>query len=134
MKNRVVLIIACIAATILSIQPSMAVSDKQADENMKIAAGKAVFTYRCMACHSLDRSKNAFAPSLYGIVGRDSGLLPRYKYSKAMENADLVWTEKNLRKWIEDNEKLIPQTRMRHVSITDTAEQDFLINFLKSLD
>jgi len=133
MKNKLLFIITSIVASLFFIPASMAGQDKEADEEMKVAAGKAVFKYRCMACHTLERSKNAFGPSLYGVVGRDAGIRPRFKYSKAMEDSKLVWTEDNLRKWVEDNEKLISQTRMRHVSIKDKVEQDYLMAFLKSL-
>lgn len=105
------------------------------DEYMAmIAAGKAVFSHRCMACHSLDSATNAFGPSLRGVVGRPAGTLPRFVYSNAMANAKITWTEENLRKWVADNEKLVPKTRMRHVSITDTTEQDFLLAFLKNFN
>jgi cytochrome c len=103
-----------------------------ADEEAMAAAGRVVF-HKCEACHSMDPSKNTFGPSLHGVVGRDAASLPRFHYSEALAQSGLVWTEENLRKWISDNEALVPDTRMRHVSITDRAEQDYLIAFLKTL-
>jgi len=97
------------------------------------AAGEQVFQQNCTACHSSDPSKNTFGPSLVGVVGRKAGSVPRFAYSDAMSTADLTWTEDNLRKWIADNEALVPGTRMRHVSITDKAEQDYLISYLNTL-
>jgi len=97
------------------------------------AAGEQVFQQNCTACHSADPSKNTFGPSLVGVVGRKAGSVPRFAYSDAMSTADLTWTEDNLRKWIADNEALVPGTRMRHVSITDKAEQDYLISYLNTL-
>jgi len=99
---------------------------------MEEAAGKEVFK-RCQACHSADSSKNTFGPSLTGVVGRDAASLPRFNYSEALRNSGLVWSEENLRKWVADNDKLVPGTRMRHVSISDAAEQDYLIAYLKTL-
>jgi cytochrome c len=104
----------------------------QADEAAMAAAGRAVFQ-KCEACHALDPSKNAFGPSLHGVIGREAASLPRFQYSEALSNSGLVWTEENLRKWIADNDGLVPGTRMRHVSITDPAEQDYLIAFLRTL-
>ncbi len=43
----------------------------QADEAAMAAAGAEVFK-RCQACHSTDSSKNAFGPSLIGVVDRKS--------------------------------------------------------------
>lgn len=99
---------------------------------MEEAAGKEVFK-RCQACHSADSSKNTFGPSLTGVVGRAAASLPRFNYSEALRNSGLVWSEENLRMWVADNDKLVPGTRMRHVSISDVAEQDYLIAYLKTL-
>jgi cytochrome c len=105
----------------------------QADEEAMQAAGHQLFVHHCTACHSLDTSKNAFGPSLVGVLGRPAATVPRFAYSKAMEDSGITWTEDNLRKWIADNEALVPGTRMRHVAITDQAEQDYLISFLRTL-
>lgn len=115
------------AALLLS---SLALADVSA---AMAAAGEQVFQQNCTACHSADPSKNTFGPSLVGVVGRKAGSVPRFAYSDAMSTADLTWTEDNLRKWIADNEALVPGTRMRHVSITDKAEQDYLISYLNTL-
>ena len=108
---------------------SAAVADTEA---MMQAAGKELFT-KCSACHSVDSSKNAFGPSLIGVVGRPAAALPRFAYSDALKNSGISWTEENLRKWIAGNDEFVPGTRMRHVEITDRAEQDYLIAYLKTL-
>ena len=105
----------------------------QAEDEGMTEAGRQIFNHNCTACHSLEPSKNTFGPSLIGVVGRDAASMPRFSYSDAMKNSGITWTEDNLRKWIADNEGLVPGTRMRHVSITDQAEQDYLISFLRSL-
>ena len=38
-----------------------------------------------------------------------------------------------LRAWMADNQDFLPGTRMRHVSIHDKAEQDFLLAYINSL-
>lgn len=101
-------------------------------ETAEEAAGRHVFSH-CAACHSLDSAKNSFGPSLYGVIGRKAGTVPRFDYSEAMTTAGIVWTEDTLRRWIADNETVVPGTRMRHVSIKDPAEQDYLIAFIKTL-
>jgi cytochrome c len=59
--------------------------------------------------------------------------LPRFAYSDALKKSGLTWTEANLRRWVAGNDILVPDTRMRHVQITDEAEQNYLIAYLKSL-
>lgn len=100
--------------------------------NAEEAAGREVFK-KCQACHSLDRSKNTFGPTLYGVYGRKSASVPRFAYSEALKNTDFTWDEEMLRKWVEGNTWVVSGTRMRHVSVVDPVEQDYLLAFLKSL-
>jgi cytochrome c len=102
-------------------------------DRARIVAGEELFKHACMTCHSPDPAKNAFGPSLIGVIGRRAGSVPRFAYSDAVKNSGVVWTEESLRAWMSDNEALIPGTRMRHVSIKDPAEQDFLLAYIRSL-
>ena len=92
-----------------------------------------MFRQNCMTCHSPDPSKNAFGPTLVGVIGRSAGTVPRYAYSDALKASGIVWSEGSLQQWLADNEKLVPGTRMKHVSITDPAAQEFLIAYIGSL-
>jgi cytochrome c len=95
------------------------------------AAGRQIFKDHCAACHT---GKPVFGPSLNGVVGRAAGSLAGFPYySDALKNSGLVWTEDNLRKWIADNSHMVPNTLMPHVSISDPAEQIYLIAYLKTL-
>ena len=102
------------------------------DEAMA-AAGEVLFRHHCQACHSPDPTANAFGPQLHGLVGRAAGTAPRFEYSDALRDSGIVWTEANLRAWLADNDGFIPGTRMPHVAITDGAEQDFLLAFIRTL-
>ena len=102
------------------------------DEKMMQLAGEEIFK-KCSACHSADSSKNTFGPSLIGVVNRKAASLPRFAYSDALKKSGLTWTEANLRRWMAGNDILVPGTRMRHVQITDIAEQNYLLAYLKSL-
>lgn len=93
------------------------------------AAGHQLFKDHCAPCHTRPVS---YGPSLNGIVGRRAGALP-FPYSDALKSSELVWTEDNLRKWIADSAKMIPNALMPHVSISDPAEQIYLIAYLKTL-
>lgn len=132
MKNRC-LILSSLLFSLLSLSQAVLAEQDTSIRGAMRAAGEAIFVHRCKACHSLDPAKNAFGPSLVGVVDRPAGTLPRYAYSKAMVNSNLVWNEENLRQWVADNVKLVPGTRMRHVAMTDETEQSFLIEFLRSL-
>jgi len=105
---------------------------KADNEVMMQAAGQEIFK-KCSACHSADGSKNTFGPSLVGVIDRKAASLPRFAYSDALKKSGLTWTEANLRRWVAGNDILVPGTRMRHVQITDIAEQNYLLAYLKSL-
>ena len=49
-----------------------------------IALGEKVFK-KCAACHSIVKGgKNNIGPALYNVVGRKTGAVTDYKYSKAL--------------------------------------------------
>ncbi len=77
--------------------------------------GERVFK-RCMACHSLEPGKKKpTGPNLHGVVGRQAGLDPDYRYSKAMKDAGaggLVWTEDALFEYLADPRGYVPSSKM----------------------
>jgi cytochrome c len=93
------------------------------------AAGKQLFVSHCAACHGA----NNLAPSLVGVVGRPAGSKAGFPYSEDLKNSGIIWTDGNLRKWITDNKHMVPHTLMPHVSISDPAEQLYVVEYLKTL-
>ena len=50
-----------------------------------VASGQKIFK-KCAACHSINKGgKNNIGPALYNVVGRKTGVVTDYKYSKALE-------------------------------------------------
>jgi cytochrome c len=97
------------------------------------AAGARVFEDHCAACHTQrPGALVVFGPSLEGVVGRPAGSMAGFPYSDALKKSGLVWTEDNLRKWIADSAHTVPNTLMPHVSISDPAEQIYLVAYLKT--
>lgn len=97
-------------------------------------AGRQVFIDHCAACHTPKRDTRVLlAPSLQGIIGRPAASVAGFPYSDAMKNWGLVWTEDNLRKFIADSTHTVPETLMPHASISDPAEQTYLIAYLRTL-
>lgn len=135
MKRSVLLLVAGAASTAVAALAPLppATAGQVPIERAMIAAGEVVFQNQCRACHSPDPAENTFGPTLVGVIDRPAGSLPRFAYSDAMRDSGVVWTEDNLRLWMADNEGFMPGTRMRHVSITDPAAQDFLLAYIGSL-
>lgn len=99
----------------------------------KVVAGKAFFAEKCQTCHNPQADRKTYGPPLSGVIGRTAGSTENYPYSEALKNSGIVWTEASLKAWMADNDGILPGTRMRHVGVTEAAEQDMIIAYLKSL-
>ncbi|MEQ1696079.1 MAG: c-type cytochrome [Hyphomicrobiaceae bacterium] len=117
----------CVIAT------SAAAQTTESGKEATVKAGHFMFEHRCRSCHADDPDLKSYGPSLIGILGRKAGTVEGFAYSDAMKASGLVWDEATLRGWIADNKGLLPGTRMRHVGVTDTMEQDYLLAYLKTL-
>jgi cytochrome c len=102
-------------------------------EKARVAAGEILFVDRCRICHSPDADTPSYGPMLTGIVGRKAGSVEGYEYSDALAAAGFVWTPEALRAWMANNDGFMPGTKMRHVGVTDPAEQDFILAYLQSI-
>ncbi len=125
-----------VAATLMALAPlaaGPARADSAALDKALVAAGKIMFDQRCHICHSNDPAVKSYGPTLTGVVGRKAGSIEGFGYSDAMKASGLVWTEAAIRAWMADNTGLMPGTRMRHVGIKDTDEQDFILAYLRSI-
>lgn len=97
-------------------------------------AGQQIFKDHCASCHTpKPGAHTTFGPNLKGVVGRRAGSVRGFPYSDALKNSGLTWTEDNLRKWVADNVHMVPNTLMPHVSISDPAEQIYLVAYLRKL-
>lgn len=96
-----------------------------------IANGKQLFS-SCTACHKMTRKNTtSVGPHLVGILGRKAGSLANYKYSKSMIQADFVWTDKQLIKFLQNTEEFLPGTRMVITPLLRKDASD-IVTYLKS--
>jgi len=91
--------------------------------------GKRVFN-KCKACHSLAAGKKRIGPSLHGVFGKTSGTVPKFKYSKAMKKAKIVWDEKTLDAYLTKPKKYVPGTKMAFSGLKKQKDRDNLIAYL----
>jgi len=97
-----------------------------------VAAGKAAFA-KCASCHQIGPSARAgFGPQLNGIVGRPAAATKDYRYSPAMQNSHIVWTEDKLRAFMKSPGDVVPGTRMRFWGISNAQELNNLLAYMKS--
>jgi cytochrome c len=81
-----------------------------------------VFNNACRTCHSMKEGDNRLGPNLYKIIGRRAGSLPDYNYSSAMKDADFVWDEAKLARFIADPDEIVPGNKMIPYSGLASAE------------
>jgi cytochrome c len=98
-----------------------------------IAAGQRIFA-QCASCHQIGGSAGAaFGPQLTDIVGRRAGATTDYRYSTAMKQSNIVWTEARLAAFLRDPAKVVPGTKMRFWGFSDERQIADLIAYLKSV-
>ncbi len=78
----------------------------------ELAAGERVFRNQCMGCHAVEAGLNRAGPTLHGLFGRKAGSLEGFNYSRAMREADLVWTPETLDAFLAEPNAVVPGTIM----------------------
>jgi cytochrome c len=101
----------------------------QADPGADFARGQALYESRCLKCHAI--STNYVGPRHQDVVGRRAGSVSDFVYSAALKNANIVWTEEMLDRWLANPEALIPGQEM-DVRVRSAEDRRLLILFLKS--
>ncbi len=94
-------------------------------------AGKKVFK-KCKFCHSFDPGKKKIGPHLKGVIGRKSGAVEGFKYSKAMAAADITWDEANLDEFLTKPKAFIKKTKMSFAGLKKEDQRADLIAYLKA--
>jgi len=97
-----------------------------------IDAGEKVFK-KCKACHVVDAEKNKTGPHLVNIMGRTAGSLESFKkYSKAMKESGIVWSEETLNGYLEKPKAYIKGTKMAFAGLKKEKDRENVIAYLKS--
>lgn len=95
-------------------------------------AGKAAFR-KCASCHQVGPSaRGGFGPKLTGVIGRKAGATTDYRYSAAMKNANIVWTEQNLAAFLKAPSDFIPGNNMRFWGIGNAQQVADLLAYLRT--
>lgn len=97
-----------------------------------VSRGKLLFL-RCASCHDLSAGASSkIGPSLAGVVGRKAGALPGYAYSSALKEANLVWDEVTLDRWLTKPTLLVPGTAMAFVGLEQQPDRQAVIAYLSN--
>jgi cytochrome c len=95
------------------------------------AAGARVFR-QCSSCHAVVPGENKVGPSLHGIIGRQAGTVPEFRYSKANQASDLTWSEETLFAFLENPREYMPGTLMSYAGLKNPKQRADVIAYLKT--
>ena len=93
-------------------------------------AGKKIFN-KCKVCHLLEEGGiNRIGPNLFGIIGRVSGTLSDFKYSKAMRKAGITWDRDSLANYLVKPKNYIPGTKMAFPGLDTEKEIQDVVAYI----
>ena len=96
----------------------------------ELAVGEKVFK-KCAACHSIVKGgKNNIGPALYNVVGRQTGVVNDYKYSKALSGYGKQWTYEELNGYLIKPAKWIKGTKMAFAGLRKEKDRASVILYL----
>ena len=94
------------------------------------ADGKKVFK-RCAACHSISQDGgNKIGPALWGVLGREAGSFPNYKYSKAMSAYGKKWSFEEMNGFLIKPKDWIKGTKMSFAGLKNAKERAAVILYM----
>jgi cytochrome c len=89
------------------------------------------FNNACRTCHVTREGDNRLGPNLHKIVGRKAGSLPDYNYSSSMKEADFVWDEAKLDRFIANPDEVVAGNKMKPYSgLTNKEDREKIVAFL----
>ena len=95
-----------------------------------IAVGEKVFK-KCAACHSIIKGgKNNLGPALWNVVGRTTGDVTDYKYSKFLVSLDKEWTCEELNGYLIKPAKWIKGNKMAFAGLRKEKDRASVIKYL----
>jgi cytochrome c len=96
--------------------------------------GQQIYRRACGACHSLKPDANMTGPSLGGVWKRKAGSLASFsRYSPALKEAQIIWDEVALDRWLTNPAAMVPKNRMTFPGIEDAGARLDLIALLRQV-
>jgi cytochrome c len=103
----------------------------QPSQGAQDVSGQQAFNNACRTCHMVREGDNRLGPNLHKIVGRKAGSLPDYAFSSAMKEADFVWDEEKLDRFIANPDEVVPGNNMKpYGGLSSSEDRKKIIAFL----
>src|SRR5262249_25814549 len=93
--------------------------------------GQRVFLL-CRSCHTTGEKEGPkVGPNLWHVFGRKSGSKPDFRYSDAVKNANIVWSEKTIDQWLSNPRDFLPGNKMAFRGLDKAEDRKAVIAYLK---
>lgn len=114
-----------VLAAVLMAGPALAEGDPE--------HGKTLFR-ACAFCHTLTPDGgNRAGPSLWKLFGRPAGAVEGYRYSPALKNSGIVWTEESVARLFEIGpDAMTPGSKMPLQTIPSATDRADLVAYLRA--
>ena len=97
-----------------------------------LAHGEKVFK-KCTACHQIAvGGKNMIGPNLWGVIGRTSGSISDYKYSKAMLAHGKEWSFEEMNSYLIKPQAHIKGTKMAFAGLRKEKDRASVILYMNA--
>lgn len=93
-------------------------------------AGEQIFK-RCAGCHSVIEGPAKLGPHLRNVIGRPVASVVGFRYSKAMQESGVIWTERTLDQFIQSPNKFMRRNEMPFGGMRDAQQRADLIAYLR---
>ena len=95
-----------------------------------VTDGERVFK-KCAACHSIAKEGgNKIGPALWGVLGRQTGSVSDYKYSKAMAAHGKTWTFEEMNSFLIKPKEWIKGTKMSFAGLKNAKDRAAVILYM----
>ena len=95
------------------------------------AKGAKLFKAKCATCHTANEGgPNKQGPNLFGVIGRKSGQVAGFKYTKANTESGIEWSNQTMFDYLKDPKKYIKGTKMAFVGLKKDADIENVIAYL----
>ena len=97
-------------------------------------AGAKLFKAKCATCHTAnDGGPNKQGPNLWGVMGRQSGLVAGFKYTAANKGSGITWNNQTMFDYLANPKKYIKGTNMAFPGFKKQQDAADVTAYLKSM-
>jgi cytochrome c len=92
--------------------------------------GFRLYQQHCRTCHVMEAGDHRLGPSLHGVVGRQAGTVPGYRFSQTMARSGIVWEAAALDAFLADPVGFLPGNGMLYGGMASPEDRRAVIAYM----